>query len=205
MTLPSKEYFTVFEAEARWGVPLATIAGWAEAGRFRLVTSTPLVVCGAQKVCGMVELCGSDLFKMLGTAGVPARTCLVHRVIPLRKKGAELLYVTCPRQGLAVQPDELWIPATDLYRFEEKHALGQCSGRSGNRGGREPKYDWEGMWAPLCVHLFTQGVPNTLNELASAMQDWFIEVSPAGEAPDMSTIRRRIQPLWQALKTAREN
>ncbi|SFL19582.1 hypothetical protein SAMN04488518_12111 [Pseudovibrio ascidiaceicola] len=72
MILPSKEYFTVFEAEARWGVPVATIAGWADVGRFRLVTSAPMVVCGAQKVCGRVELCGSDLFKILGTAGVPA-------------------------------------------------------------------------------------------------------------------------------------
>ncbi|KZL13848.1 hypothetical protein [Pseudovibrio sp. Ad26] len=61
------------------------------------------------------------------------------------------------------------------------------------------------MWVPLYVHMFAQGLPNTLNELASAMLDWLIGVSPAGEVPDMSTIRRRIQPLWHTLKTAREN
>lgn len=49
MTLPLKKYFTVFEADARWSVPVVTIAGWAEAGRLRLVTSTPMVVCVGTK------------------------------------------------------------------------------------------------------------------------------------------------------------
>ncbi|KZK96699.1 hypothetical protein PsAD14_03683 [Pseudovibrio sp. Ad14] len=61
------------------------------------------------------------------------------------------------------------------------------------------------MWTPPCIRLFTQGLPNTLNELASAMRDWVIEVSPAGEALDLSTICRYIQPHWQTLKTARES
>ena len=200
MTLPSKEYFTLFEAKARWGASLATIAGWAEAGRLRIVTSVPVVACGEQKICGLVELCGADLFKMLNSSGKRARKCLVNRVIPYQRE-VEPLFVTCPKQGVQIRPDELWIPAIDLYRFEEKHGLAQRTGR----GGREPKYDWEGIWAPLCAHVFVQGVPATMQELAIEVQAWFIEASPTGEAPDMSTIRRRIRPIWEALKKAQEN
>ncbi|KZL13847.1 hypothetical protein PsAD26_01312 [Pseudovibrio sp. Ad26] len=50
MMLPSKEYFTVFEAEARWGVPVATIAGWADVGDF---VSSPARqwLCAGHKKC----------------------------------------------------------------------------------------------------------------------------------------------------------
>ncbi len=34
------------------------------------------------------------------------------------------------------------------------------------------------------------------------MQEWFIANSPTGEAPDESTIRRRIQAIWHELKAA---
>ncbi|KZK84944.1 hypothetical protein PsAD13_01478 [Pseudovibrio sp. Ad13] len=201
MTLPSKEYFTLIEAGARWGAQLGTIAGWAEVGRFRIVTSTPHIACGDRRIFGMVELFGADLLRMLSTTGKRSRCCLVQRVIPFHQDCAELLYVTKPEQGLRVQPDELWIPAIDLYRFEEKYGLAQRAGK----GGREPKYDWEGMWAPLCVHIFAEGVPATMQELANEVQAWFIEASPTGEAPDMSTIRRRIRPIWEALKKERED
>jgi hypothetical protein len=36
-------------------------------------------------------------------------------------------------------------------------------------------------------------------DLVTEMQDWFIANSPDREAPDESTIRRRIRAIWQEL------
>ena len=37
------------------------------------------------------------------------------------------------------------------------------------------------------------------SDLVTEMQEWFIANSADGEAPDESTIRRRIRALWQEL------
>ena len=38
MGLPPRVYFTVHEVTARWGCNIADVAGWADAGRFRILT-----------------------------------------------------------------------------------------------------------------------------------------------------------------------
>jgi hypothetical protein len=39
-------------------------------------------------------------------------------------------------------------------------------------------------------------------DLVIEMQEWFIANSAEGEAPDESTIRRRIQSVWKELNPA---
>lgn len=41
MALPPRVFFTLHEASARWGCNLADIAGWADEGRFRILTGLP--------------------------------------------------------------------------------------------------------------------------------------------------------------------
>jgi hypothetical protein len=48
--------------------------------------------------------------------------------------------------------------------------------------------------------LYTHGFPTKQRELVLEMQEWFIANSPTGEAPDESTVRRRIQAIWHELK-----
>lgn len=42
MALPPRVFFTLHEVTARWGCNIADVAGWADAGRFRILTGIPL-------------------------------------------------------------------------------------------------------------------------------------------------------------------
>jgi hypothetical protein len=51
----------------------------------------------------------------------------------------------------------------------------------------------------LFKRVYTGGFPLQQRDLVAEMQDWFIANSADGEAPDESTIRRRIRAIWQEL------
>ena len=65
MGLPPRVYFTDHEVTARWGCNIADIAGWADAGRFRILTGIPAVRCGDEVVAGKVVLSPMDLLPLL--------------------------------------------------------------------------------------------------------------------------------------------
>ena len=44
------------------------------------------------------------------------------------------------------------------------------------------------------------GLPATQGEWVAEVQDWFAKTSPGREIPDESTIRRRLTPIWRALR-----
>ncbi|TXB65692.1 hypothetical protein FQV27_16710 [Paracoccus aurantiacus] len=44
-----------------------------------------------------------------------------------------------------------------------------------------------------------RGLPATLTELVVEMKEWFVQTSADSDAPDESTIRKRIGPIWYQL------
>ena len=74
------------------------------------------------------------------------------------------------------------------------------AGRNRSAGPGAPgKYDWEGFHMALFKRIYTGGFPAQQRDLVFEMQEWFIANSADGEAPDESTIRRRIKAIWQEL------
>lgn len=63
-----------------------------------------------------------------------------------------------------------------------------------------PRYDWDGMYVAMLKRVNDQGLPETQAEWVGEVQEWFIANSEAGDAPDERTIRRRITPVWKALR-----
>jgi len=58
MNLPPRVFYTLSEAAAHWNCAVAGIAGWAAAGKLRIMTGIGLVRCGDIVVAGQVcELC----------------------------------------------------------------------------------------------------------------------------------------------------
>ena len=45
-----------------------------------------------------------------------------------------------------------------------------------------------------------RGLPATQGELIAEVQDWFAQNSPTGEIPEESTTRKKIAPIWRALR-----
>ncbi|WP_411957160.1 hypothetical protein [Paracoccus homiensis] len=56
------------------------------------------------------------------------------------------------------------------------------------------------MNVALILRIHDDGLPATQAELISEMQDWFADRSNGDRIPDGRTIRRRITPVWKALR-----
>lgn len=51
----------------------------------------------------------------------------------------------------------------------------------------------------MVLRLFRSGLPETQADLIGEMQEWFVANSAKGDAPDESTIHKRVSPIWHKL------
>ena len=66
--------------------------------------------------------------------------------------------------------------------------------------GAASRYDWDGAIIMLFCRFNDRGIPATQVELIAEVQDWFAQNSPTGEIPQESTTRKKIAPIWRALR-----
>lgn len=197
MALPPRVYFTLHEAAARWDCTLADIAGWASVGRFDIVTAVAPVTAGLQKVAGFVAVSVTDILQMFRRCGTGPTISRLWRVRPLN----ETEWVLLPEHlaGIEVTLADLLIMAEDVRRFEADCDLLR---RPASHIGSTARYDWDGMYISLMVRIHDQGLPATQAEWLGEVQDWFVANSGNVEVPDERTIRRRLTPIWKALRGA---
>ena len=105
--------------------------------------------------------------------------------------------ITAPKKGVPIVAEDLVISTAEVARFEEDHELVR---RSHAGTGPAVKYDWDAFHLAVIVYLHEHGLPETQNEFVGLMQEWFVRHSETGEAPDESTIRKRISPIWRSLR-----
>jgi hypothetical protein len=195
MNLPQRVFFTLFEAAARWGCAVADIAGWAAAGRLRIMTGIGLVRCGDTEVVGLVTISPMEvlpLFRRYGT--VPAEG-MVRRI--MAADSTEWQVITDPAMGVPVAVADMLILADDVHAFEEENAIVR---RAPSGPGATSPYDWDGMTIALILRIHDHGLPATQTELVAELQDWFADQTNGKKMPDGRSIRRRITPIWRALK-----
>jgi hypothetical protein len=56
------------------------------------------------------------------------------------------------------------------------------------------------MMVALMLRIHDHGLPTTQAELIAEMQDWFADQTVGKKMPDSRSIRRRITPIWRALR-----
>ena len=195
MALPPRVYYSLFEAAARWGCNIADLAGWADAGRFRILTGIPAVRCGDEVVAGKVVLSPMELLPLFRRCGTGPTEGMMRRIRPLDRQ--DWLLITDPVGGLPVALADMLIPAVEVHAFEEENDMVR-RGPSGP-GGSTP-YDWEGMIVALIQRIHDHGLPATQAELVAEMQDWFANQSDGKKIPDSRSIRRRVTPVWRKLR-----
>lgn len=195
MALPHRIWFTLHEAAARWGCNIADIAGWADAGLFRIITGITPIRCGAETVAGKVVLAPMDLLPLFRRCGTGPREGLIRRVQPFGRD--DWLIITDPAGGILVAIADMLILGEEVLRFEAEHDLVRkiVTGP----GGPSP-YDWDGMMVALIHRIHEQGLPTTQAELVAEMQDWFADQSDGRKMPDSRSIRRRVTPVWKKLR-----
>ncbi|MCL1629919.1 hypothetical protein M3N55_14385 [Roseibaca sp. V10] len=174
---------------------MSDIAGWAATGHLTLVTSIGAVTCGCLPVVGIVEVSARDMMCMFRGSGPSEEEC---RILRIRQPGeGHWQYITDPAAGLRVTPNDLLLMAEDVHKFEDERDLLR---RPALPTGSAPRYDWEGMTIMLIKRFNDHGLPATQAELINEIQDWFVQHSPDGEIPEESTTRKKIAPIWRALR-----
>ena len=195
MGLPPRIYFTVHEVTARWGCNIADVAGWADAGRFRILTGIPAVRCGDEVVAGKVVLSPMELLPRFRRCGTGPTERVMRRIQPLERQA--WLLITDPAGGIPVAVADMLMLAEEVHAFEEENDMVR---RVAAGPGAATPYDWEGMNIALIVRIHDHGLPATQAELVAEMQDWFADRSDGKKMPDSRSIRRRITPIWRALR-----
>ena len=195
MALPPRVYFTVHEVTARWGCNIADVAGWADAGRFRILTGIPSVRCGDEIAAGKVVLSPMELLPLFRRCGTGPTERVMRRIQPLERQA--WLLITDPAGGIPVAVADMLMLAEEVHAFEEENDMVR---RVAAGPGAATPYDGEGMNIALIVRIHDHGLPATQAELVAEMQDWFADRSDGKKMPDSRSIRRRITPIWRALR-----
>ncbi|WP_026352576.1 hypothetical protein [Yoonia vestfoldensis] len=195
MSLPPRAFYSLTEISDRWGCVAADLAGWAATDHLTLVTSIASVICGKQPVAGIVVVTAADMMRMFRRHGPSDDECRVFRIRP--QGSTEWQYITEPADGLLIKITDLMLLAGEVQKFEDERDLQR---RPFVSPGSAPRYDWEGMNIMLFRRINDQGVPATQAELIAEVQDWFAQTSPTGDIPEESTTRKKIAPIWRALR-----
>ena len=195
MALPPRVFYTLQEATARWGCNIADVAGWADAGRFRIITGIAVVRCGDEIVAGKVVLSSMELMPLFRRCGSGPTETIMRRIQPLNRQ--DWLLITDPVGGIPVALADMMIPAEEVHAFEEDNDMVR---RVAPGPGATSPYNWDGMMVALIQRIHDRGVPETQSELVTDMQDWFADQSDGAKVPDSRTVRRRLTPVWKALR-----
>lgn len=195
MALPPRTHFTVHEVTARWGCHIADVADWADAGRFRILTGIAVVHCGNETVAGKVVLSPMELLPLFRRWGTGPTEGVVRRIQVLDRP--DWLLISDPVGGVTVTIADMLILAEEVHAFEEENDMVR---RVAAGPGASKSYDWEGMTVALMLRIHDHGLPATQAELVAEMQDWFADQTDGKKMPDSRSIRRRITPVWRALR-----
>ena len=172
------------------------IAEWALVERVSISAMVPPARCGDEILSGLVQIDPASIIPMFRRHGTSASTATVRHI---RRADEEWRFVTEPEGGIEVTSEDLVITAAELARFEDEHDILR---RAGGGAGAPAKYDWDGMYLQIITRIHNQGLPETQAAFVAEVQEWFMRRSEAGDAPDERTIRRRLTPIWQALRDA---
>ncbi|MDT8858509.1 hypothetical protein RNZ50_26495 [Paracoccaceae bacterium Fryx2] len=197
MAFPAQYFYSILDVAGRWGCTQTAVVNWAISGELDLVAGFSPILFGDEPAAGLLVVSASDVRPLFRPFGKAAKKIFVKQA---RRIGTEeLKLITKPARGLRLTAADIMITAREIDRFEDAHGIG----RTRNAGPGAPgRYDWEGFHMALFKRIYTGGFPLQQRDLVIEMQEWFIANSDAGEAPDESTIRRRIKAIWQELNPA---
>jgi hypothetical protein len=195
MALPPRVFFTLHEASARWGCNIADIAGWAHTGRFQILTGIAPVRCRDEIVAGMVVLSPMELLPLFRRCGTGPSEGAMRRIQLLGRQ--DWLLITDPAGGIPVAIADMMILAEEVHTFEDENEIVR---RTASGPGATSPYDWEGMMVALVLRIHNHGFPPTQADLVAEMQEWFADQTEGKKMPDSRSIRRRITPIWKAVR-----
>ena len=195
MAFPAQYFYSILEVAGRWGCTQTDVINWAISGELDLVAGFSPILFGDEPAAGLLVVSASDIRPLFRPFGKTEKKVFLKQARPIGSDALKL--ITEPARGVRLTAADIMITSKEIDRFEEAHSIGRT--RSAGPGA-PTKYDWEAFHFALFKRVFQRGFPLQQRELVLEMQEWFIANSADGEAPDESTIRRRIKAICQELK-----
>jgi len=196
MALPPRVFWALEDLAVRWGCAPAEIVGWATEGIIEIVASIGMVHCGGtETLVGLMVICAEDIMPLFRRNSPGPKACMIWRIRPQSSETWKV--ITDPAQGAAIELADLLVTAGTAQRFEDEYDPLQ---RVHVSPGRSSRHDWEGMLQALMIRLFERGLPASQADFVAEGQEWFVAHAKDGSVPDESQIRRKLSPIWRALK-----
>ena len=196
MALPPRVFWTLEDLAVRWGCAPAEIVGWATEGIIEIVASIGMVHCGGtEPLVGLMVVCAEDIMPLFRRNRSDRKPCMIWRIRPQSSETWKV--ITDPVQGAAIELEDLLVTAGNAQRFEDEY---DPLHRVHVSPGRSSRHDWEGMLQALMIRLFERGLPASQADFVAEGQEWFVAHAKDGSVPDESQIRRKLSPIWRALK-----
>jgi hypothetical protein len=208
MSLPPRSFYSLAEVAVRWSVTPFDVIGWSTDGLLALSIALPPVKAGpSEMLSGLADVEAPHLLPLFRRDGTPSPTVAIRRV-----KGGdnEFRWITEPAEGVTITAADVLVRRAEVERFERQygffnrlHVPNREAIETRRRAGPgvPPRHDWDAFYAALTRRIHEHGVPETQAELVREMVAWF-EARDLEHAPDESTIRKKITPVWRELSRA---
>ncbi len=94
------------------------------------------------------------------------------------------------------QPYRLFVPAPKQQQVAPVPVI-----LPENKGGRKPKWDWDGAFIEMArLYFVDEDPPKTRSEMNDRIAEWFVKKS--GSEPATSLLRGKVKRFWEAFASA---
>lgn len=196
MAPPRRLTYLLIEAAARWDCSTAEIMDWALGGKIEICCIVAFAMTTNGEYSGLKAVSAAEVMHMYRRDGMGLKSATVRRIRHRNSEGP-WAKITEPEEGIEVDPFDIIITTDAIEAFEAEHEIGP---RPRNCAGGTARWDWEEFYSHLLARIYKQGLPEKQKDLIEEMQNWFERRSDSGDAPDVSTIRKRIAAVWREIQ-----
>ena len=194
MAFVARNFYSVLETSFRWECSQTEIVDLAMAEKIDLVVALPNVRFddGTEATMGVIQ--GGVVRPLFRGYGASEEQVFIRQARP---PNCSWKRIEEPKEGIRVMAPDVLIMAAEVERFEDENGLVR---RVVSGPGAQTRYDWDGFYCEIICRVQERGLPTKQKELIDDMVDWFLSRSVNGDAPDDSTIRKKIRGFWGRLR-----
>ena len=216
MTYLQKPFYHIDEVLERWSISERDMMAFVLAGSLTVSATvaglrvtyglcrpsaagvTDRIATSHSYIIGLVPLQRSDAWRILKQGEFAITTLLAP------PEEFAMIDNAAGNNQHVVQKADLVIAHDELVRFEKANPgiIGTNITGDVNRRGAPSQFDWDEIWVELCAVIYLDGLPETQAELVQHIADWL--QGKGKRVPDDSTIKKKIRPLWQRLRSEAE-
>jgi hypothetical protein len=195
MGFPPRDFYSVIDLAARWDCTQLQILDWALAEKLELRIALSDVEFEDGSDASWAVIAPAAVRPLFRSYGDAERQVFIRRARPPNcGKPLKIIY---PAEGVKVLACDVLVTAAEIERFEDENNLVR---RVVSGPGAQSRYDWDGFYCEIICRVQEDGLPAKQKDLIDEMFNWFLSKSVNGDAPDESTIRKKIRGFWGRLR-----